>query len=87
MSNSAQKIMHENFKITNGLLEGREWFFDHLTIPDIYFFWCFRRAKQFEIDILVYENCNAHSERAAGRESVQKLSSFEAEALAGFTAQ
>lgn len=79
----AHKIMHENFTIAENLLSDREWFFDHFTIPDIYFFWCFRRAKQFELDVSPYKSCNAHFDRVSQRPSVEKLLGFEAEALKG----
>ncbi len=29
----------------------REFFFDHFTAPDAHFFWCFRRATQFELGV------------------------------------
>jgi len=79
----ARKIMHENFLIAEALLDGREWFFDGMTLPDVYFFWCFRRAKLFGIDLSMYPACNAHFDRVAERPSVAKLVSFEKEALAG----
>ncbi len=78
----AQKAMHENFAIAENMLDGRDWFFDQFTIPDIYFFWCFRRAKQFAIDVTAYKSCNAHFNRTSERPSVTKLLAFEAEALA-----
>jgi glutathione S-transferase len=77
----ARKVMHENFAIAEKMLDGRDWFFDHLTIPDIYFYWCFRRARQFEIDLSMYQHCNAHTHRLLERPSVAKLLSFEKEAL------
>jgi len=83
----AHKVMHEAFAIAEGLLDGREWFFDHLTIPDIYFFWCFRRSIQFQLDVSEYEHCNDHFTRVSARESVQKLIAFEKEALAGYSAK
>lgn len=81
----ARKTMHESFAIAETLLDGREWFFDHLTIPDIYFYWCFRRAKQFGIDLSMYQNCNAHFDRVSERPSVAKLLSFESEAVASLS--
>jgi glutathione S-transferase len=78
----AQKMLHENFGIADAMLAGRDWFFDGFTIPDAYFFWTFRRAKQFKIDISAYANCNAHFDRVAARDSVQGLLRFEKEALA-----
>jgi glutathione S-transferase len=78
----AQKVLHENFTIANNMLEGREWFFDQFTIPDVYFYWCFRRAKQFEIDVSAYGNCNAHFDRVSERPSLIRVLAFETETLA-----
>lgn len=80
----AHKVMHEAFGIAEGLLDGRDWFFDHFTIPDIYFFWCFRRAKQFQLDVSNYSSCNAHFDRVAERESVKALVAFEEETLKSY---
>jgi glutathione S-transferase len=76
----AHKVMFENFAITESLLDGREWFFDHFTIPDIYFFWCFRRAKQFGLDVSDFPNCCAHFDRVSARPSVLELMEFESAA-------
>lgn len=81
----AHKVMHEAFAIADNLLDGRDWFFDHFTIPDIYFFWCFRRAKQFQLDVSEYEHCIAHFTRVAARDSVEKMVEFESEALARYS--
>jgi glutathione S-transferase len=77
----AQKMLHENFQVGEGLLTQREYFFDHFTIPDAYFFWCFRRGIQFNMDLSGYPHCMAHYERVAQRPSVQKLLTFESAAL------
>lgn len=59
-------------------LAGREFFFDHFTAPDAHFFWCMRRAGQFEVEELEQlPNCRAHFERVKARPSVQKLLAFE----------
>jgi len=81
----AHKVMHENLAIAEDILDGREWFFDDFTIPDAYFFWCFRRAKQFELDVAVYANCNAHFDRVSRRPSVTEVLAFERETLAAFS--
>src|SRR5271163_2184500 len=47
----AAEVLFENFKIAEDLLAGREYFFDHFTAPDAHFFWCMRRALQFELDL------------------------------------
>ena len=67
----------ELFKIADDLLAGREFFFDHFTSPDAHFFWCFRRATQFEIDLSGFKHATAHFERMKQRASVQKLLAFE----------
>ena len=73
----AKEQLSENFKIADDLLAGREFFFDHFTAPDAHFFWCFRRATQFELDLSGFKNCTAHFERMTKRPSVQKLLAFE----------
>jgi glutathione S-transferase len=67
----------ELLKIADDLLAGREFFFDHFTAPDAHFFWCFRRATQFELDLAGFKNCVAHFERVKARPSAQKLLAFE----------
>ena len=67
----------ELFKIADDQLKGREFFFDHFTAPDAHFFWCFRRATQFELDLSGFKNCMAHFDRMKQRPSVQKLLAFE----------
>jgi glutathione S-transferase len=67
----------ELFKIADDLLADRDFFFDHFTAPDAHFFWCQRRARQFEIDLSGFKNCAAHFERMQKRSSVQKLLAFE----------
>lgn len=76
---AAAEAIHENFAIADGLLEGREHFFDHFTAPDAHFFWCFRRAMQFGLDLSPFGNCRAHFDRMHSRPSVQKLLAFEEE--------
>ena len=56
---------------------GRDFFFDHFTAPDAHFFWCQRRARQFELDLSKLRHCSAHFERMLQRPSVQKLLAFE----------
>jgi glutathione S-transferase len=65
------------FKIADDILAGREFFFDHFTAPDAHFFWCQRRARQFEIDLSGFKNCAAHFDRMTRRPSVEKLLTFE----------
>jgi glutathione S-transferase len=67
----------ELFKIADDLLADREFFFDHFTAPDAHFFWCQRRARQFELDLAGFKHCAAHFERMLERPSVQKLLTFE----------
>ena len=69
----ANKMLFEDLAIADGLLAGREFFFDHFTAPDAYFFWCFRRALSFKLELSRFTNCAAHFERMKQRPSVQKV--------------
>ena len=85
----AQRLTHENFAIADGLLAGREWFFDHYTAADAYFFWTFRRAyglDQTHLSLSAYAHCQAHMARMLLRPSVQQLVAFEKQTLAAFAA-
>jgi hypothetical protein len=63
------------------MLEERTWFFDHCTLPDIYFFWCYRRATLFNVDTSGIPNCRLHHDRVLDRPSVAALLAFEADTL------
>ncbi len=73
----ANKLLFEDFEIADGLLAGREWFFDHFTALDAYFFWCFRRAISFNLDVSAFGSCAAHFERMKLRPSVQKVLAYD----------
>jgi len=76
--------LFENYKIADGMLAGREYFFDHFTAADAHFFWCFRRGLQFKLDLSGFPNCSAHFERMTNRPSVQRLLSYEKAILEEF---
>lgn len=80
----ARDNIFENFAIAEASLAGRDWFFDHFTAADAHFFWCFRRAGQFKLDLSQFKNCTAHFERMKQRASVQKVLAYEAEVQATF---
>ena len=63
---------------------GRESFFDNFTAPDAHFFWCCRRATQFDLDLSGFPNVAAHFKRMQERPSVKKLLAFEKEVQEGF---
>ena len=73
----AKEYLSEAFQIADKMLAGRAYFFDHFTAPDAHFFWCCRRATQFEFELSEFSNCAAHFERMKGRASVQKLLAYE----------
>jgi glutathione S-transferase len=73
----AAEALYESCKIADDLLAGREFFFDHFTAVDAHFFWCLRRAKQFELDLAKFANCNRHFDRIQNRPSVQKALAYE----------
>jgi glutathione S-transferase len=81
---AAQGLLFENLKIAEGMLAGREFFFDHFTAADAHFFWCFRRASQFDLDLSGFPNCAAHFERIKARPSAQKLLAYEKSVQAEF---
>ncbi len=78
------KLLFEDFAVVDNLLAGREWFFDHFTACDAYFFWCFRRAISFKLDLAQFKNCYAHLERIKARASAQKLEAHEKQVMAEF---
>ena len=80
----AMKLLSEDFAIADKLLAGREWLFDHFTAPDAYFFWCFRRALSFNLDLSAFGNCRAHFDRMLLRSSVRKVLAHEREAQEAF---
>ena len=80
----AADAIHEAFKIADDRLAGREFFFSDFTAADAHFFWCFRRAIQFQLDLGRYRNCLAHYERVQQRASVQKALAFETSIQAQF---
>ena len=73
----ATEALEELFGLANDMLEGREYFFDHFTAPDAHFFWCQRRARQFELDLSAFPHVCAHFDRMQTRDSVQQLLAFE----------
>ncbi len=86
VSRIASEFLAEAYGIAEGMLEGREYFFDHFTAPDAHFFWCVHRSTQFDIDLEPYPNTRAHFARMQTRLSVRKLLAFEKETLASFAA-
>ena len=79
------KLLIEDFAIADQILHGREWFFSHFTAVDAYFFWCFRRATTFRLDVSGFKNCTVHFERMQKRPSVQKVLDYEKQVLAEFS--
>jgi glutathione S-transferase len=69
--------MLELFGIADTMLAGREWFFEHFTCADAYFYWCFRRGAMFAADVSGFKHCMAHMQRMEQRPSVQKLLAYE----------
>jgi glutathione S-transferase len=78
----AQRFLIESFNVAEHMLEGREWFFGHFTLPDIYFFWCYRRATLFNVDTSGLPNCGRHYERVLDRPSVAAVLALEVDTLA-----
>jgi glutathione S-transferase len=82
---AGNKMLFEDLAIADGLLAGREWFFSHFTACDAYFFWCFRRALSFKLDLAAFGHCAAHFGRVQLRPSVQKVIAHEKQVQDAFT--
>lgn len=82
----AQETLFEQFGIAETMLTGKEFFFDHFTAADAYFFWCFRRAQLLEMDVSKFTDCMRHFNAMLERPSVQKVLTFEAEVKNRFAA-
>ena len=76
--------LFELFDIAEGMLAGREWFFERFSCADAYFYWCFRRGSLFAPDVSGFKNCMAHLQRMEQRPSVQKLLAYEKQVQADF---
>ena len=77
VARTAVKMLLEDFRIAEEMLDGRAWFFDGFTAIDAYFFWAFRRAQSFGVDVTPFPACSAHFGRVRERESVQKLLAYD----------
>lgn len=77
-------FLFDCFSVADQMLDGKEFFFDHFTSPDAHFFWCFRRASQFQLDLSEFKSCVSHFQRMQERESVQKVYAFEKDVQASF---
>lgn len=82
---AAMEALDESFRILDGKLAGHDFFFDHFTAVDAYFYWCFRRAGQLGVNHRDYPNCAAHFARMESRASVKKALAFEADTAASFS--
>lgn len=80
----ANKLLFADFRIADDRLARREWFFQHFTACDAYFFWCFRRALSFQLDLSSFKHCTAHFERMHERPSVQKVIAHEKQVMEAF---
>ena len=74
---AGNRLLFEDFRIAEGLLAGREFFFDHFTAADAYFFWCFRRAITFGLDLSAFPECMAFVQRLQQRPSLRKVLAHE----------
>lgn len=80
----ARKLLFEDLAIADERLAGREYFFQHFTACDAYFFWCIRRALSFKLDLSSFKNCMAHFARLQQRASVQKVVAHEKQVMEAF---
>jgi glutathione S-transferase len=80
----ARKLLFEDLAIADERLAGREYFFQHFTACDAYFFWCIRRAFSFKLDLSSFTNCMGHFDRLQQRASVQKVVAHEKQVMEAF---
>jgi glutathione S-transferase len=78
----ARKLLREKFQMAEDVLGDREWFCGDYSLADVYFFWCFRRATIFRVELSEFAHCQAHLERMYERASVKALVAFEQKTLA-----
>lgn len=71
------RMLFEDLAIADARLASGGWFFDHFTAVDVYFFWCFRRAMSFGLDVSQFANCVRHFDRVKAWPSVQKVLAHE----------
>ncbi|MCW5645161.1 MAG: glutathione S-transferase N-terminal domain-containing protein [Rhodoferax sp.] len=76
--------LREQLVIANDMLAGRDWFFERFGCADAYFYWCFRRAGMFKLDLSDLGHCASHQQRMEQRPSVQALLAHEAQVRAQF---
>ena len=69
----AKKMLFEQLALVEHELKGRDWFFDHQTACDNYFFWVFDRSLREGFELGEFANCTAHNNRMRERASVQKV--------------
>jgi len=73
----ASAQLFQDFAVCEERLAGRTWFLTAFSTVDIYFYWCFRRATLFGLDLCRFQHCLGHFERMAQRSSVQRVLDFE----------
>lgn len=79
-----KRLLFEDFALADRMLAGRVWFFDHYTTVDTYFYWAFRRALSFKLDLASFAHCAAHFERVQQRTSVQQVLAHEKKVVEAF---
>ena len=84
MKRVGNSLLFEDLELVEDKLAGREWFFDQFTACDAYFFWCFKRAISFKLDLSRFRNCAAHHARMLERASVKKILAYENKVLEEF---
>ncbi|MBD3679234.1 MAG: glutathione S-transferase family protein [Rhodobacteraceae bacterium] len=68
----AKAMFFEQIALVEQELEGRTWFFDHITSCDFYFFWVYDRGLRENWDLSEFSNCTAHYEAVKKLPNVQK---------------
>lgn len=76
---TAKAMYLEQLALVEAELAGRDWFFDHYTVCDSYYFWIYDRALREGFDLSHLTNSTAHNNRMRERASVQKVLAHKAD--------
>lgn len=81
----ARKALLGMLELADAMLKDRDWFFDHFSAADAYFFWCFRRATQIGVNPAEFSHCSAHFDRTMNRAATQSAVAYERTMLSTYS--
>ena len=69
----ARDMYMEQLALVEMELKHKNWFFEHYTVCDSYFFWIYDRALGEGFDLSGFKHCTDHNTRMRTRKSVQTV--------------